>query len=243
MLLASEVSILRPTAKRLVPCRATQQKRANRKPINMKNLKFLFFAVAIGIAVSVSARGESIDFKSKGYNADITAGEVLDDLFNKKGADVQNYKKLENDRLEDEYRAYTPRRSSFSALQDDQQTIQRNANAAVASVNADIASDEKKAELEKQGLWQKPVMASDQGDQATEQFMEAIGGAKAGGAITSGAKAATDQMRDDARDANKDAVRDARQAGTDAARQSSADAAQSSRDNCPRGGCARPGHP
>ncbi len=240
MLIATELSIFHGNGKASPSSQRDSTNYANRKSTNMKILRFLLLAVAIGIAVSVPARGQSIDFKSKGYNADLTAGEVLEDLFNKKGADVEHYKKLENDRLEEEYRSnYTPSRSTFSVLQEDQQTIQRNANAAVASVNADIATEQKKAELEKQGLWQKPVMASDQGHQAMEKFMEAIGGTKGeGGAITSGAKVAVDQMRDDARDAAKDAARDARQAANDAARQAGADAARGSTDNCrPRGGC------
>jgi len=206
----------------------------------MKRQKIVLAAVliaaslSIGIAVAPKVRGQDpaavARAKADPHTADIMAAEVLEDLFNSKSkpVNVDQYKKSEDDRLqqriwEENYKQTQP--NTFKTLQEDQQKIQ-------TEVDAAVASEAKKAELEKQGFWTKPVMASDQGDQATEKFMEAVGGSKEGGAITSGAKAAVDQMRDDTRDA----VRDARQAATDAARQAGAEAARGSTDNCPHGG-------
>ena len=76
---------------------------------------------------------------------------------------------------------------------------------------ADLASEEKKKELAAKGFWKEPVMASDQGDKATQNFIDTLFGDNgAGGAITNAAKAAVSDVRDHAKEAAKDAASDAR---------------------------------
>jgi hypothetical protein len=77
---------------------------------------------------------------------------------------------------------------------------------------ADIASERKKVELARQGLWKEPVMASDQGEKATEKFIETVSGNNkgAGGETSNQPNNARDQARDGAWEAAKAAASDVR---------------------------------
>ncbi len=77
---------------------------------------------------------------------------------------------------------------------------------------ADIASERKKVELARQGLWKEPVMSSDQGEKATEKFIEAVSGNNkgAGGETSNQPNNARDQARDGAWEAAKAAASDVR---------------------------------
>jgi len=81
------------------------------------------------------------------------------------------------------------------------------------------------------GMWGGIVMASDQGDASTQQFIDAaIASNTVGVTVTQG--------QDTARDHARDSARDAADSARDAASAAGRDSARGSIDNCPpRGGC------
>jgi|KBSMisStaDraftv2_1062788.scaffolds.fasta_scaffold811419_1 hypothetical protein len=202
----------------------------------MKPQKLMIAGIVLALSVCVSARCLA---GGKDPTTDLDAGAVISSLFGSKKASDAAMKAADAEaearkqqRLWDEH--YGNIKPYVPTATEQQQEAERKRQ-------ADLASEEKKKELAAQGLSGKVTdddfkqwrdehpMDPDQGEKATQKFIDNVSGnSDSGGAITGGAKAAS---RDGAWEHAKDAAQDAASAARDAVR-SVRDSATSATDNC-----------
>ena len=157
----------------------------------MKRQKLMIAGVILALSIFGSANCFAGDEK------------LLIDLFGQKAAviDPRTKELLEQQALWDQQHPHVPTARELAEQKEFREQ----------KLEADRESQRKKVELAAQGLWKEPVMASDQGEKATQTFIDTLfGNNGAAGAITNAAKAAVTDVRDHAKEAAKDAASDSR---------------------------------
>jgi hypothetical protein len=178
----------------------------------MKRRKLIAAGVILALSIFSSARCFA---QTQGNNPQLATneGKLIIYLFGdkKSGDKLRKFEKTADDaaeqkRLWDEhYGNNKPHVPTAADLAEQKQEAERKRQ-------ADIASERKKVELARQGLWKEPEMASDQGPEATQKFIDAVSGNNGAGGDTS------NQVKDGAWEHAKEAAKDAASAARDSVR-------------------------